>query len=410
VTRFPCRFDWPVAACVAAMLTWPMASAGQETRWDEHEHAQETKSTIVKPSAPNVVERGLRTIKSLGLFTGVRDGFYPEATSIYPGGALAFGGGYRRPVGDAGSLDVSSAWSLRNFKSVDATLLVPTRYGDRLSLKLQGRWMDAPSVAFYGVGNDARSEDKTTYAYRPTTVGLSLSAAPAESITLGGSVGLLLIDTVSIAAASSSAVAGLTSPPPAASAAGLARSPRYVRSRAFAQLDWRQEPGYTGSGGLYRVEVQDYADRSGSHLSFRSAEAEVVQLVPILRANWVIALRGLATVTDNGPADAVPFYLMPSLGGSVGVRGYPSFRFVGNHRLLMDAECRWTATRYLDMAVFYDTGKVAARIEDLDLRRLKSAYGIGARFHGSSRTVLRMEVARNNEGGWRFVWTAGAAF
>jgi hypothetical protein len=50
------------------------------------------------------------------------------------------------------------------------------------------------------------------------------------------------------------------------------------------------------------------------------------------------------------------------------------------------------------------------RLEDLDLHGLKSAYGIGARFHGLSRTLMRIEVARNDEGGWRFLWTTGAAF
>ena len=90
------------------------------------------------------------------------------------------------------------------------------------------------------------------------------------------------------------------------------------------------------------------------------------QLIPLLRANWVLALRGLATVTDIDDTSAVPYFLLPSLGGGSTLRGYPDFRFRDRHRLVMNAEVRWTPARFLDMAVFYDTGKVAARRQDLD--------------------------------------------
>ena len=393
-----------LAACLSATLAWPASSPAQETREREHAEAQAAKASTLVPPSPNVAERGLRRLKSLGLFTPVREGFYPEVTSVHPGGWLAFGGGYRYPVGDRGTFSVSSAWSLRAYRSVEAGVVLPGTLADGLTLEVQGRWMDAPTIDFHGVGNETRTEDGTTYGYRPTTLGATLTSEPAPTFTFGGGVELLVIDPVRTAAPLPvTATAGGTVP-------GLGAAPRYVRARGFARLDQRLAPGYTGRGGLYRVEVQESADRSGADLSFRSVEAEVMQLVPILRANWVIALRGLATVTDTGPTGAVPFYLMPSLGGSDALRGYPSFRFVGRHRMLMAAEVRWTATRYLDMAVFYDTGRVAQRLADLDLRGRKAAYGLGARFHGQRRTVLRIEAARNDEGRWRLIWTSGAAF
>lgn len=56
------------------------------------------------------------------------------------------------------------------------------------------------------------------------------------------------------------------------------------------------------------------------------------------------------------------------------------------------------ANRFMETAVFYDTGKVAARRADLDLNGLKSDYGFGFRFHGPLATPLRIEVARSPEG------------
>ena len=46
------------------------------------------------------------------------------------------------------------------------------------------------------------------------------------------------------------------------------------------------------------------------------------------------------------------------------------------------------------MAIFYDAGKVADRLEDLDFNDLATNWGIGARFHGPSTTSLRIEGAK----------------
>ena len=59
--------------------------------------------------------------------------------------------------------------------------------------------------------------------------------------------------------------------------------------------------------------------------------------------------------------------------------------------------------------MFYDAGKVAARTADLDLNDLKSDYGFGVRFHGPLATVLRVDVARSNEG-TRLVFAASPVF
>jgi hemolysin activation/secretion protein len=102
--------------------------------------------------------------------------------------------------------------------------------------------------------------------------------------------------------------------------------------------------------------------------------------------------------------------MLPSLGGGRTLRGYPDFRFRDRHRLLINAEVRWTPARFLDMAVFYDTGKVAAERKDLDFNDLRDSFGIGMRLVGEQRYVFRVEVAHSREHAARFVFSAGAAF
>jgi outer membrane translocation and assembly module TamA len=53
---------------------------------------------------------------------------------------------------------------------------------------------------------------------------------------------------------------------------------------------------------------------------------------------------------------------------------------------------------FMDMAIFYDAGKVTSRREDLNFDGLKQNFGVGVRFHGPLTTPLRIDVARGSEG------------
>jgi outer membrane translocation and assembly module TamA len=88
---------------------------------------------------------------------------------------------------------------------------------------------------------------------------------------------------------------------------------------------------------------------------------------------------------------------MPDLGGGGELRGYPNYRFRDRHSILFTAEYRWYVQEYVDMAIFFDAGKVTPRREDLDLDGLKSDVGIGLRFHTPQTTLLRFEVAKSRE-------------
>ena len=63
----------------------------------------------------------------------------------------------------------------------------------------------------------------------------------------------------------------------------------------------------------------------------------------------------------------------------------------------------------MDMALFYDAGKVAPRFDDLSFKGLAHDWGVGVRFHGPAFTPLRIELARGPEG-VNFVFSGNAAF
>jgi hypothetical protein len=193
-----------------------------------------------------------------------------------------------------------------------------------------------------------------------------------------------------------------------ATAPGLGANPIYLHSLISGGIDSRPSPGYARRGGLYEISYHNYADRDDTY-TFDQLNAEVVQHIPILRENWVISLHGLLQTTlDDG--DTVPYFLMPSLGSGSTLRGYSSWRFRDRHSILMSAEWRWIPSRLgLDMALFYDTGKVTPRFRDISWNGLASNVGIGVRFHSPLATPLRIELAKGREG-LHLVFSGSAAF
>ena len=104
------------------------------------------------------------------------------------------------------------------------------------------------------------------------------------------------------------------------------------------------------------MTAHDYRDRD-DRFGFRKVDYEVVQHFPILRESWVISLRGLAETAFSRDGQEVPYYLLPHLGGGSTLRGFDSWRFRDRDKLLLQAEWRIMANRYMDTAVFYDAGK-----------------------------------------------------
>ena len=181
-----------------------------------------------------------------------------------------------------------------------------------------------------------------------------------------------------------------------------------MNAAVSAGVDTRISPGYARRGGLYEVTYHNYADRHDTY-SFDRLDGEIVQHIPILRENWVISLHGLLQTTLDDD-DTVPYFLLPSLGSGSTLRGYSSWRFRDKTSLLMSGEFRWIPSRLaIDMAFFYDTGKVTPRFHDLSFKGLASDFGVGLRIHGPLATPLRVELARGREG-TRVVFSGGAAF
>jgi AAA family ATP:ADP antiporter len=365
------------AALVIAMVVLATSAFAQETREEERAAMQAQKAAQLHPYEPTVLEQRIERIGTL--LEAQKGPVYPFIGSVLSGGGLALGPGFVKRFGDTGQVDAHAAWSVRNYKAASGTVTLPTFAANRVAVKLHANWLDAPRVAFYGIGNDSVKADRTDLFYKTTTIGASARVQAAKFFAVGGGLDAIEMETNATGA-------------PAVSA-----SPSYRRSHVFAEVDWRQSPGYTTRGGLYRVEWSDYRESSAGAHSFNRVDAEVQQFVPILRESSVIALRALASSTSTGAGRDVPYVLLPDLGGSHTLRGYPTWRFRDRSRMLLTGEYRWRAGQFVDMALFMDAGMVAPRFSDIDVQELRKTYGIGMSFHTPISTVTRIEVARTSE-------------
>jgi outer membrane protein assembly factor BamA len=309
---------------------------------------------------------------------------------VFDGGGLAVGPGYRARFGDTGAFDAHAAWSVKNYKGAQVSVNAPAFASGRVTVGAQAQVLDAPDVAFYGIGNDTLATDRTGYAYSTASAGLFARVQPSRSLAFGGGVDSMWHDAQRSAQAASQAA--LPAPAPVSAA------PSYARSHLFAEVDTRTSPGYTRRGGLYRVDWSNYQQTNGAAYSFDRLDVEAQQFIPLLRENWVIALRALASTTGTAAGHEVPYFLTPSLGGSRTLRGYSAWRFRDRNRVLLTGEYRWTAGPFVDMALFLDAGKVTARSSDLASGRFTRTYGVGLTLHTLTATLTRLEVARTPDG------------
>ena len=366
------------AALVLGMVAVAATAFAQETREDERAALQAKKATQLRPYEPTQLERRIERIGSL--LNAQKRPVYPFVGSVFSGGGLSLGVGHTRTFGDTGHYDVYAARSFRNFKLVagdgetaDVCRPHPGRPEWELARRAEGGVLSATATS------PARNNAPTCSTVRRRSASRRecrrrASSPSAQDSTPSRWKRAFLICRSKLA------------------------DPSYRRSSVFAEYDWRPSPGYASRGGFYRVELSNYHQTNAGAHSFSRVDAEAQHFVPLRREGSVLAFRALASTTNTAQGESVPFVLLPDLGGSHTLRGYPSWRFRDRNRMALTAEYRWKAGHFVDMALFVDAGQVAPRLADLDLRKFKKTYGLGMSFHTPATTITRIEVARTGEG------------
>lgn len=120
-------------------------------------------------------------------------------------------------------------------------------------------------------------------------------------------------------------------------------------------------------------------------------------------------LLALAAFVEDTTGD-LPYYSLPSLGGSATLRSFVANRFTDRAAAHGSAEYRFNViprgfaitrsirVERLGLALFYDLGTVAPGLEDLDTARWHRSYGFGLRIAFAREAMFRVDIGYGDEG------------
>jgi hypothetical protein len=339
-----------------------------------------------------------------------KDGFYPELSNMITGsGWVSVGPGYRHYFADDRAFfDTSAALSWRLYKMGQARFEMPRLANDHLTLGTQAMWQDNTQVNYFGIGPDAGNDDRSQYRMQMHDVVGYATARTGDSLSFTGKVGWLghpkLMDPGGTFKRDVPTTRDAFPDDPAAS---VSVQPAFLHTEASAAVDTRDHRGHPTRGSLYRGALINYWDRTYDAFTFHTWEAEGAQYVPLADARVVLAFHAWTVAGHTSGANVIPFYMLPSIGGSRTLRGYHDFQFHDNNLLVAGAESRFAVWEHLDAALLIDAGNVAARFSDLNLD--KTSYGAGLRLHNETTTLARLDVARGSQG-WHVIFSTSEPF
>jgi hypothetical protein len=329
-------------------------------------------------------------------------GLHPVMGSVTRGGGFGIGAGYRRrPLAGRLLIDTSAALTPRGYRTAQLSVGALSMGGRPVDVTAGTRWYDYPQEDFFGLGPDTLEADRVAFTLRGLDTFAQVAARKAGWFVLRGRFGVHRYET---ARGEDARFPSIEERFTDGTAPGLAEAPTLRYAEAAAGVDTRDQAGNPRSGGLYNVVFGLFSDGQGDRFAFNRIDLTAMHVIPIFDKKRGIALRGVVSHIDPVGASRVPFFLMPTVGGTDSLRGFRDFRFRDNAAITLNAEYRWEAFSGLDLALFLDAADVGPTWGSLVGADLKSSWGLGFRFNTNKRVLLRLDVAGGREG--PRVWAA----
>lgn len=374
---------------------------------------REKAERLAPPKPPGRVERAVRFVERrlTGRGTGEDLGiFRPLFGDLHEGAGPTAGLRYAPLSGDDVRATVDVRASLKGYRGVDGLLGYDA--GPAVAYAY-GRYRHMPEEDFYGIGAGTPRADRADYRLDEAIAGLLAGVRPHRRVFMGVHGSFLAMRP---GPGDDEDVPDLRERFDAAAVPGrgldyvvaggwlawdtrnLAHTPLFGSRFAPTQRRLRGLSLGARHGVFLAAEAAHHLTTGRARFDFTRVDVELQQLIPIRNGYQSLALRQHGTFTFTAVDHAVPFYLLPALGGAYTIRGYDAFRFRDRHAVLFTAEYRWQAWIFLDLALFVDAGQVFHDVDALGRDGLAVGYGIGFRAHTRAGVVARFDVARSEEG------------
>jgi hypothetical protein len=298
---------------------------------------------------------------------------------------------------------------------------------ERHFVQVDGGYVKALTRRFFGLGPNSRQSDETSFSEEVLALTSKLEApldGPAGNWV--GALGLRL-EHRNLAEGFVSSVPDMGATHPSLFVAGDDIDSLWLTFGLRYDTRDSQSNPYRGSLiSLWAKSAPLITDgQSGMRYGLRTGLT-----VPL--PGWLH--RGGDSMEENPPTDVLafnfdvedsagelPFWALPSLGGSQRMRGYISGRFVDRAAWYFGAEYRFVTIprgaqvtnrvrmERFGMALFYEIGSVAAGLSELAEVRSWSSYGVGARINLERAATFRADFGWG-EDSTQFTLTFGQSF
>lgn len=389
-----------------ALLALAVPLAAQvSSRAEEIQQARRAKAAKATPEKLSKAESRLNYIMDNHVLERLATGFHGLTLvmgGLPTGQGFALGPQYSRLdlAGGALKFRTSARGASAGALLLDLQAGMPKLAGGKLFVDFLAQHRNLPRLEYFGPGPSSRREDRSQFRLEDTSADFTVGYRPfkykfSRPLSLGATGGFLQVNTGPGNSNDLPQTAELFSP---RLAPGVDDQTDYLRGGFFVRYDYRDNPLGPRSGGNYVAKFTYYNDRDRRMHEFRRLHLEAQQYFPFLNKRRVIALRTMAIISFENPNQTVPFYIQPVLGGSNDLRGFRAYRFYDNNLILANAEYRWEAFSGLDMALFFDAGKVVPKRSQVNFHDLEASAGVGFRFNVGNSVFLRIDAGFSHEG------------
>lgn len=329
------------------------------------------------------------------------------------GFGFTFGGRVvaRDVLGAAERVKLRADFGGRFQQAYGLTLTSGERFGEHLTLEVDGSYERRRRERFFGIGNADTLEASPTMPLDP-----SLEAIDARYrdtlVTTALTADLRLADHLHARTSGTLQFHDLSSDDDEDSLAtrydteqlpGFARGVDNLAIEQALVYDTRragkyQSKVFDATGWYLEAHAGITRGIDGDPSKFTSYGGEVKRYFDLYDGSRVLVVRALVEAIDGTAA----FVDLPQLGGAERLRGYPDGRFRDRAVALGGAEYAWDLGNFFAAFTFVDIGRTYASLDELDARALRIGFGGGVQVHTTKSFVMRTQLAGSREGDFFF--------
>ena len=386
-------FHGPLLAQTAQI---PEARFAQTTREEEDRAKREFKALRLVPERRSKIEAVLYRIDEdlilQRIFNPPR-GLHARVGGMGEGAGFGGGPGYQF-IGVPFDLRTSAAASLKGYFLAEGSLRFPGTQSEDLYTWANGPYMevytrrrDSPQEDFFGLGPDSLEGNRSNFALRETFVRVT-PAVRRGYLTAGMNLGYFdpsIGSGTDTSMPPTNAIFGPEEVP------GLDAQPAFGVIEPFVEFATLDRAIDDRAGGRYRVSFTHYADRDLGQFSFNRWDVDLRQFIPFVHDARTLALHAWASSSTLRTGIACRSTSSPLWEARARCAGTGRSASVIAARFCCRGRYRWRINEFVTGALFYDTGAVAPRLDDIG--RLERDYGFGLRAGSRAAVAVRVDVA-----------------